>query len=278
MAPRGPGGTPLRYEVLALRTPTLPPATTTNTMVMWGEAVAVVEPATPHPEEQRRLLDVLDRLAAEGRAVAAILLTHHHADHVGFARRLRDRTGAPIAAHRATAERLPFAVDRMLDDGAVLDLGGGAALVAVHTPGHAPGHLLFHDPAGRVGYAGDLVAGEGTILIDPDDGGDMAAYLASLDRARALDLSRLVPAHGPALTAPRVVFDHYRDHRAMREARVLAALGDHPRGPSDLVPQVYDDVPKALYPLAEKSLRAHLDKLVAEGRVEVRRGRYRRVG
>ncbi len=270
------GAVPSNHRVLPLRTPTLPPATATNTWLVWGEQVAVVEPATPHEEERRRLIEALERLRAEGRTAAAILLTHHHADHVGFARELSDRLGVPIAAHPRTAERLTFDVDRYLDDGDTVDLGAGTVLEAVWTPGHAPGHLVFVDRARGVAYAGDLVAGEGTILIDPDDGGDMAAYLASLARVRALGLGRLVPAHGPVQDDPSSLLDHYVRHRLMREQKVLDALGTATRSLDAILPEVYDDVPRPLHPLARRSLRAHVDKLVAEGRVVSRAGRLRR--
>ncbi|RMG95953.1 MAG: MBL fold metallo-hydrolase [Deltaproteobacteria bacterium] len=258
------------HRILALRTPTLPPATTTNTWLVWGERVAVVEPATPYEDEQRRLLDAIEALRSEGRPVAAILLTHHHADHVGFARALAERVGAPVAAHRATAERIDVPVDLLLGDGDVVDLGGGVRLDAVWTPGHAPGHLLFVDRARGIAHAGDLVAGEGTILVDPDDDGDMGAYLASLRRVRQMGLERLVPAHGPVQDDPAGLLDHYVTHRLMRERKVTDALAARPRTLDEILPEVYDDVPRALYPLARRSLRAHVDKLAAEGRVAVR--------
>src|SRR5688500_7989935 len=126
-----------------LRTPTLPPATTTNTCIVVGERVAVIEPATPHPDERARLDALLAELHAAGQPLAIVALTHHHADHIGYAPELRARHGVPIAAHAETAARLPFAIDRVLDDGEHIELGGGVTLQAVFTPGHAPGHLVY---------------------------------------------------------------------------------------------------------------------------------------
>lgn len=251
---------------LALRTPTLPPATTTNTLVVVGRDVAVIEPATPDPGEQARLDRALDELDAAGHRLVAILITHHHGDHVGYADALRRARGVPIVAHAATAQRVPFAVDRILDDGARLDLGDGVALRAVFTPGHAPGHLVYLEERSQVVYAGDMIAGEGTILIDPHDGGDMAEYLASLRRLGDLGAAALVPAHGPVLRDPLAVVEHYIAHRLAREARVIGAMAAGPRSLRALLADAYADVPPALWPIAERSLEAHLRKLMAEGR------------
>ena len=251
--------------VMPLRTPTLPPATTTNTLLVAGERVAVIEPATPHVEEQRVLLDEIDRLAAEGRAVAAILVTHHHPDHIGFAARLRERCRVPVMAHAETAARVDFEVDRMLADGDVVDLGGGVELRAVFTPGHAPGHLVFLEPRSGIAHAGDMVAGEGTILIDPDLDGDMAVYLESLRRLGEIGATKLVPAHGPVLEDPRGVVAHYIRHRLAREAKVVAAIGPDGSGFDDVLASAYDDTPRFLWPLAAKSLEAHLRKLEVDG-------------
>ena len=209
---------------LALRTPTLPPATTTNTLVVVGRDVVVIEPATPFADEQARLDRTLDELEAAGHRLVAILLTHHHPDHIGYAQGLRAARGAPIMAHAATAARVAFAIDRHLDDGDRIDAGDGVVLRAVFTPGHAPGHLVYLEERSGVAHVGDMIAGEGTILIDPYDGGDMAQYLESLRRLDSLGAVALVPAHGPVLRDPTAAVAQYLRHRLGREARVLAAL------------------------------------------------------
>lgn len=252
---------------LALRTPTLPPATTTNTLVVAGTDVVVIEPATPFADEQARLDQLLDDLAASGRRLVAILLTHHHPDHIGYAHALRAARGVPIMAHAATAARVPFAIDRALDEGDRLELGEGVALRAVFTPGHAPGHLVYVEERSRVAHVGDMVAGEGTILIDPYDSGDMAQYLDSLAKVGALDVVALVPAHGPVLHDPKAVTDHYIRHRLAREARILDAVAGGPLAAPGIVALAYADTPQALWPLAERSAEAHLRKLVAEHRI-----------
>lgn len=254
-------------RLLALRTPTLPPATATNTVVVGRRRLAVIEPATPYADERLALDGLLQALVGEGAEVAAIVVTHHHGDHTGYAAALRERTGAPIHAHALTAARVDFAVDVVLADGAEIDLGDGFALTAMHTPGHAPGHLVYSERSSGLAYAGDMVAGIGTILIDPEDDGDMIAYLASLERMAGARPRALIPAHGPVITDPQECLARYRAHRLMREDRVLAAIHATPRDLSDVLAEAYADTPPALWPLAARSLEAHVRKLASEGRI-----------
>lgn len=251
---------------IALRTPTLPPATTTNTLVVGASRLAIVEPATPYDDERRALDQALEALAAAGRRPALILLTHHHADHVGDVERLRQAWGIPVRAHPETAARLRIAIDEPLADGDEIDLGEGVRIGATFTPGHAPGHLVYREASTGIAYAGDMVAGEGTILVDPHDGGDMAAYLQSLRRMEALAASRLVPSHGPVIDDPPALLQHYVRHRLAREAKVITAIEATDGTTAAVLAHAYDDTPRMLWPLAERSLQAHVNKLVAEGR------------
>lgn len=257
---------------LALRTPTIPPATSTNTLILGGDRLAVIEPATPYLDEQKKLDQAIDELEAEGRKVVTVLLTHHHRDHTGYAHRLRKRLGVPLRAHAKTAERVDFDVDEEIDDGWGLDLGRGHRVEAIFTPGHAPGHLVYIDRKTGVGHAGDLVAGVGTILVDTKDGGDMAVYIDSLRQMKARLESfdppaRLVPAHGPIIDKPVELLDHYVAHRLKREEAVVDAIRQGGSSVTAVLPLAYDDTPRELWPLARMSLEAHLQKLVAEGRV-----------
>jgi glyoxylase-like metal-dependent hydrolase (beta-lactamase superfamily II) len=250
-------------RVLALRTPTLPPATHTNVYLVGPECgpQLAVDPGSPYPEQQALLDAALAEDARAGRPLAMVLLTHHHGDHVGGAAALAARWRVPIAGHAATARRLAgrVRVDRELADGEVVD-----GVTCVHTPGHAEGHLCFE--LGAAIIAGDMVAGVGTILIDPSEG-DMADYLASLARLLTRPPAMLLPAHGRMIADGHAKLREYVAHRTMREDRVIAALAA--RGPAsvdELVPEVYADTPRPLWRLAARSLRAHLDKLVREGR------------
>jgi glyoxylase-like metal-dependent hydrolase (beta-lactamase superfamily II) len=259
-------------RVISVRTPTVPPATHTNCYVFERDELYVVDPASPYPEEQILLDRALD---ARGKPVREIWLTHHHVDHVSGAAHLAKRLGVPIAAHPVTAELLRGRVEvtRLIEDGDVT-----AGVRAIFTPGHAAGHLCFLDEATGFVVAGDMVAGTGTIIVDPDEG-DMQLYLDSLHRLRTLDAHALLPAHGPTLANPAAKLDEYKAHRLKREALVFAAL--QARGPAtahELVPEVYKDVAPAIYALAERSLLAHLIKLERDGRAVQDAGGWRAHG
>jgi glyoxylase-like metal-dependent hydrolase (beta-lactamase superfamily II) len=214
-------------------------------------------------------------LAPDAR-LKALLLTHHHPDHAGGAARLRERLGAPLWAHAATAQRLAgkVTVDRELEHGERIELDGEQPLTleAIHTPGHAPGHLCFWEPASRSLIAGDMVASVGTILIEKSDG-DMQAYLASLAAMDALDAQQLLPAHGLPIREAHERLQFYIRHRLAREAKVLEALVNLGRESlvDELVPIAYADTAQIAWPLARLSAEAHLIKLEREARV-VRRG------
>jgi endoribonuclease LACTB2 len=256
--------------MVPLRAPTLPPATHTNCLLLGNEELWVVDPGSPWPEEQAVLRETLDKLEQEGRRAVGVLLTHHHLDHTGGATAL----GLPIAATRETAERVDFAVDRIVEDGARFEVGP-RGWRALHLPGHTRGHLCLIEEGSGAVVAGDLVAGVGTVIVDPPEG-DMKDYLDSLDRLLGEKPGCLYPAHGPVVPGGVAKLEQYRAHRMEREALVLAALREAggPRTPAELVPPAYRDVSPDLYPLAERSLLAHLHKLVREGRAAESGGRF----
>jgi len=262
-----------------LRTLTLPPATHTNCYLIGGGDLVVIDPGSPDSMENPVLEHAIATLAERGRKVREIWLTHHHLDHVSGAATLAERLGVPIAAHPATAERLRthLTVDRMLEDGDVTELAGDPPrrLRAVFTPGHAPVHLCFVEETTGFAVVGDMVAGVGTILIDPDEG-DMARYLDSLRLLKRLAPAVMLPAHGSAIAAVAAKLDEYVTHRLWREQRVVEAIATLGTGtPAELVVHAYADVPRAVHGLAERSLRSHLHKLLADEIVAVDSGRWR---
>ena len=259
--------------VVPLRTPTIPPATTTNAYLVGAESTYVIDPATTDEEERERLFRLCDELRDAGRRIAGVLLTHHHRDHVGSAVAVARRYGVAVAAHPDTHTRVDLGSTprEALSDGDELPLGTapdgspGWSLRALFTPGHAPGHLAFVESYLRGAIVGDLVSTLSTIVVDPPEG-HMATYLASLRRLLEEDIRVLHPAHGlPTRDGPGAV-RHVLAHRTAREEKLAASLSGRPRALSSLVEEVYDDVPEPLRGLARRSLLAGLEKLREEGR------------
>lgn len=262
-------------RVLPLRTPTLLPATHTNCYVVGNGELLVVDPGAPDDDEINRLVTHLRALEADGLKVKAVFLTHHHGDHVGSARALKGRMGLPVWCHARTADRLHFPADRLLDEGDVVELAGTPPMRfrVLHTPGHARGHLCLVHELSRAALVGDMVAGVGTILIDPPEG-DMAEYLRQLARLEALPVGALYPAHGPTLPDGPAKLREYLQHRAMREAKILGAIPARGATLEEIVAKGYDDVAAFVHPIAERSTVAILEKLLAEGRVQREGERY----
>ncbi|MCB9680039.1 MAG: MBL fold metallo-hydrolase [Alphaproteobacteria bacterium] len=256
---------------IAVRTPTLPPATHTNCYIAGHDRLTVFDPASPWDDEQAVLAGALDALEAQGARVERIVLTHHHVDHVSGAQALQahlaagDRT-VPIVAHEVTRTLLSgvVPVDGVLADGDTLACDD-VRFAVVHTPGHAPGHLVFHDPASGAVVAGDMVAGIGTILIDPVEG-DLGDYLDSLVRMQRLDPALLLPSHGPALPEARAVLGFYVAHRHQRTEQIRRALaGLGVATPVDLAPRVYPELPSEALAFGAVQILAHLTWMVRHG-------------
>jgi glyoxylase-like metal-dependent hydrolase (beta-lactamase superfamily II) len=258
--------------LFALAAATLPPAAHTNAYLLGTGDCVLVDPGSPFEAENRRLLAALEVADQRlGRRVGAIWLTHHHPDHVGGVEVLRRALDVPVFGHPRTAERLQargIALDGWLHDGqrVVLDGTPPFALRVHHTPGHAGGHLCFEVEATGDLIAGDMVAGFGTIVIDPPEG-DMDLYLASLDRLRELAPRTLFVSHGAPFLDSVTKLTEYRNHRLAREAQVLECWEDGVREPRDMIARVYPEIAPAVAPLAERQILAHLVRLENLGRL-----------
>jgi glyoxylase-like metal-dependent hydrolase (beta-lactamase superfamily II) len=262
-------------QLFPARTPTLLPATHTNSYALGGRDVLLVEPATPYDDEQRAWIEWARGLVAQGRRLVAIVATHHHEDHVGGLDVLARELDVPVWAHDLTVDRLAPSlrarVTRRLGDGDEIVLAGprDESWRVLHTPGHAPGHVCLFEERTRSAIVGDMVASVGTILIAPGDG-DMKVYLEQLERLASLDASLALAAHGEPIDEPTVLFRKYIAHRLAREAKVLEAVrraGTPGADAATLVPDAYADTPVHLWPIARLSLEMHLAKLEQDGLV-----------
>jgi glyoxylase-like metal-dependent hydrolase (beta-lactamase superfamily II)/8-oxo-dGTP pyrophosphatase MutT (NUDIX family) len=241
----------------------LPPTTHTNAFLVGTGPRCLIDPGPVDPGEQDKLFHLLDEV---GAGVDAVVLTHHHPDHIGAALACANRYRAPIHAHPRTAELLrgKVHVDRTIADGDQLSLGE-LTLTALFTPGHAPGHLAFHEADRGLLFIGDLVSTLSSIIITPNDG-DLAVYLDSLQRMRKVPTRMLLPAHGPPSTRPDHVLSEALAHRREREEQLLAALADGARSINELALEMYRGLPARLLRLAELQIEAGLIKLEREGR------------
>jgi glyoxylase-like metal-dependent hydrolase (beta-lactamase superfamily II) len=253
--------------------------TGTQTYLIGGDrGLAVIDPGPDLPAH----LAALD--SAIGPAeVVAICCTHTHRDHSPAAALLAERTGAPIVGCAALAldsdeprADAPFDAaycpDRVLSDGDRIS-GPGWSLTAVATPGHTSNHLCFALEPGGALFTGDHVMGWSTTVVAPPDG-DMADYMASLDRLHARDDRIYYPAHGPAVTNTRQLVRGMIGHRRQREHQILKLLGQRAQAIPELVQQMYKGVDERLWPAAGQSVKAHLLDLERRGTVAATDGRW----
>ncbi|MCA3178238.1 MAG: MBL fold metallo-hydrolase [Burkholderiaceae bacterium] len=257
----------LRRNVLRLTAPNpgMMTGPGTNTYIVGEDGAWIV--IDPGPPDRAHV----ERIAAAVRGgLQAIVCTHSHPDHSPAAPMLREALGRDVPilglASRPTARaHSSFVPDRELADGERLRVGD-STLRVVHTPGHAANHLCLVLEEDRLLFSGDHVLNGSTTVVDPPDG-NMREYLDSLERLAAEPVDFILPAHGHVLAPAVGAMRKLVAHRLGREAKVAGALARSGGGTlDDLVPSAYDDVKPALFPVAKRSLLAHLEKLVEDGR------------
>ncbi len=252
----------------------------TNTWLVGAARLAVIDPGPDDPAHLSAILAAL----GPGQQIDRIIVTHAHRDHSALAQRLAALTGAPIHAFGpATAGRsavmarlaptLPdhgegldhgFAPDVTLSDGESLS-GPDWTLRAIHTPGHLGGHLCL--ALGDTLFSGDHVMGWSTSVVSPPDG-DMAAYMASLQRLSETSWTRCLPGHGAPVGDPARRLADLIAHRRGREAQILAALADGPARIPALTSRIYSGTPAQLLPAAARNVLAHLIDLATRNLVK----------
>jgi len=262
---------PLVRRVLAAN-PSAFTYTGTQSYLVGGDAgLAVIDPG---PDEADHLTALLGAIGAA--PVLAIACTHTHRDHSPAAAELARQTGAPIVGcatlvlddHGPRADAAfdtTYRPDRVLTDGEAIT-GPGWTLRAVATPGHTSNHLCFALEETGALFTGDHVMGWSTTVVAPPDG-DMAAYMASLEKLHAREDRVYYPAHGPQVDKPRQLVRGMIGHRRQRERQILRLLGERPMAIGAMVPRMYKGVAEALWPAAGRSVLAHLIDLERRGMV-----------
>lgn len=224
-----------------------------------GEAICI----DPGPVIERHIQALLDRAQALNCRISLICLTHTHPDHAPAALELRERIGAPIAAH-ALSE---FPHDRSLHDGDRIHIGA-TQLRVMESPGHTFDHVVYYEERERALFTGDVILGDGYVVIAPPNGA-MRPYQRTLERLleEFPDAAVIYGGHGEPVLDPRTKIREYIAHRQFRQQEILNALAAGPQTIPQLVQSIYRDTNPILWPAAARQLLAYLLALEQEGRV-----------
>lgn len=213
-----------KAEILSLHTATVPPYTTTNTILYGEKNFLVIDPATKDKSHQDFLINHIQARLPKSHTFLSVLLTHHHGDHTGAAEILRETFKVPILAHPRLADQVDFSIDKEINEGDEIKFDNNNCMKALYTPGHADSHLVFFDEQEGYLVAGDMITDRGTILIPPNNG-SLKIYLQSLNRLSALPLKAVIPAHGQCIVdRPRHFLLRAIKHRLERILEIAKVL------------------------------------------------------
>jgi ribonuclease/clavin/mitogillin len=268
-----------RIICFPLKTETLPPATHTNCFIVGRREFVVIDAASKDESEQAKLFALTDSLHEKGFSCKEIIVSHLHPDHFGgetaLQNHFREKFGLeiPISAHRITAESLhgKVVIQKFIADDEIIKLkdeaGAEFEIRALHTPGHARGHLCFYDETRGFLLSSDNVVGAGTVVIAPPEG-NLTDYLNSLERMKNLpDLRHLCGSHGAAVFDARGKIEMYIAHRLEREKQILEAIENGAKTAEEITEIVYQQLDPKLFSLAVKSVSAHLAKIKMDGKL-----------
>lgn len=258
----------------------------------------LIDTGGPSEDSLSALRERLDELGTDVKNIEIVLNTHTHPDHFGGDHYVKQESGADVLVHPLeapvlrnpssmldkwknayseaglhwTPSRYGYLVgtlkgvnpDGALSDGDQIDLGS-VSLRVIHTPGHSPGHVCFHDEDSGVLFSGDHVLGAGSVYVGGPDG-DLTRYLKSLKKLLRMRIDLILPAHGPPVEDPHGRIRQILRHQEEREEHILGILGEKPRDLEEVTEAVYS-TEQTVPVLGRMATLERLQKLVEDGRV-----------
>ena len=267
--------------VIPVLSQTILPATTTNCFLLGDkEHRYIIDPGSHLESENKRLVQVVRELNDFG-TIQGILLTHHHRDHLQGVSYLKQKLKIPVMAHEKTKELLKdsLQIDSVLQDKDILDLGFDTKqrewkLEIIFTGGHSKDHIVFLDKRFNALFAGDMVAGVGTVLVE-----DMSEYLAGLDLLIEKNIGMILPGHGIMNFEGQKLLEQYKSHRLERLKLIEAAFEkyENKASISELTEVAYNDVDKEYHEAAQRQVATYLRYLEEKKEVIKEDNKYRKI-
>lgn len=250
----------------------------------------------------------LNDLHLQVKSISLIINTHSHIDHVGGDAKLQTLSGAKIAAHpkaipaiedpasvwrqsleeekemlkysgvpALTVQRILFErrfipapqkevakVNIPLSEETTIDLGS-TKLQVIYTPGHSQDCICLYDSERKILFSGDHILKRTTPNI-----GNLTEYINSLKRVSKMDVNMVLPGHEAIIDEPKKRIDELIAHHTKRELEFLNLMrGSNGKTIHQLSIEYWGHLPGHHLILALRECRAHLEKLVDDGRAKV---------
>jgi glyoxylase-like metal-dependent hydrolase (beta-lactamase superfamily II)/8-oxo-dGTP pyrophosphatase MutT (NUDIX family) len=246
---------------------TLPPATTTNALLLGdkGQRQVLVDPSPKSAQVYQALLKTL-----ANNQLDAILITHRHPDHHERAMDMAREKNIPVLLTAQTLVRLKTEFGQDYVDGIELEIISEGMQITrwkqhpIHVyelPGHDDGMVGLAPENLAWFFIADLAQSYGSIVI-PEEGGDLAVYFRSLQRVIDLNPKAVLPSHGIPSAGVNLI-EQTLAHRIKRENQIRKLM-DKGVAIDDMRVSIYPLLDEKLVPLAMQTINQHVRKLVAE--------------